>query len=52
VGEKGVVVFLELGFDDFRDIGDIKIIVGSVVGPWSIDNNSEYILWMGNTGCC
>jgi hypothetical protein len=26
------VKFSELGFDDFRVIGDIKVIMGSVVG--------------------
>jgi hypothetical protein len=32
LGEVGVVEFSELGCDDFRNSGDIKVIVGSAVG--------------------
>ena len=32
MGGDGTMEFLELGFDDFEDCRDFKVIVGSMVG--------------------
>ena len=47
MGVEGAVKCLELRFDNFRDIRDVKVIVGSVVrGIPGVQDDKG--LWIGN----